>query len=71
MSAPEDLKIDFVSPLPPVRSGIADYSADLLPDLAQLCDLRVFRLSGQPISQELVDRWRSCFAFVPWESPEA
>jgi glycosyltransferase involved in cell wall biosynthesis len=28
-----------------------------LPDLAQLCDLRVIRLSGQPISEELVDRW--------------
>ncbi len=43
-----DLGIDFVSPLPPVRSGIADYSADLLPHLAKLCDLRVVRLEGQP-----------------------
>ncbi len=42
------LAIDFVSPLPPVRSGIADYSADLLPHLAKLCDLRVVRLEGHP-----------------------
>ncbi len=51
------LHIDFVSPLPPVRSGIADYSDDLLPDLAKLCDVRVVHLSGQPISEKLVETW--------------
>ncbi len=50
--------IDFVSPLPPVRSGIADYSADLLPHLEKLCDLRVVRLESQPPSPEAADRWR-------------
>lgn len=52
------LAIDLVSPLPPVRSGISDYSADLLPNLEPLCDLRVMRLPGQPISSELTDRWQ-------------
>ena len=56
MSAPE-LHLDFVSPLPPVRSGIADYSADLLGDLAAICDLRVVGLSGQPIAKELRKEW--------------
>lgn len=51
------LQIDFVSPLPPVRSGIADYSADLLPELAKVCDVRVVHLSGQPISEKLVETW--------------
>ncbi len=56
MSAP--CPIDFVSPLPPVRSGISDYSADLLPNLEDLCDLRVIRLPDQPISPELEERWK-------------
>ena len=43
------LQLDFVSPLPPVRSGIADYSADLLPHLAERCDLRLIHLPGQPV----------------------
>jgi glycosyltransferase involved in cell wall biosynthesis len=52
------IAIDYVSPLPPVRSGIADYSCDLLPFLEPLCDLRVIRLSDQPMEEELVRRWR-------------
>lgn len=31
----------WASPLPPVRSGIADYAVDVLPHLAALADLRV------------------------------
>ncbi len=52
------LAIDFVSPLPPVRSGIADYSADLLPHLEKLCDLRVVRLESQPAAPEIEQRWQ-------------
>jgi glycosyltransferase involved in cell wall biosynthesis len=51
------LKIDFVSPLPPVRSGIADYSLDLLPHLAQRCDLRLVLLPDQPVAQEVEERF--------------
>ena len=50
--------MDWVSPLPPVRSGISDYSVDLLPFLAERCDLRVVRLPGQPVREDLVERWR-------------
>ncbi len=53
----ERLALDFVSPLPPVRSGIADYSADLLPHLEPLCDLRVVRIPGQPATPEVAARW--------------
>ncbi len=52
------IAIHFVSPLPPVRSGIADYSADLLPRLAALADVRVLRLPEQPVSAEIEERWR-------------
>ena len=51
------LRLDFVSPLPPTRSGIADYSADLLPALAERCDLRVVRLEEE-VSPEIEGRWQ-------------
>ena len=50
--------VDFVSPLPPVRSGIADYSVDLLEELAPLCDLRLIRLPGQEVASEVLDRYQ-------------
>jgi glycosyltransferase involved in cell wall biosynthesis len=34
-------RLAFVSPLPPERSGIADYSAELLPELAQHYEIEV------------------------------
>ena len=34
-------RLAFVSPLPPARSGIADYSAELLPMLARIYDIDV------------------------------
>lgn len=49
--------IDYVSPLPPVRSGIADYSRDLIPALGSLCSLRVAELPGQPVSEPLASAW--------------
>ena len=36
------LKVAFFSPLPPARSGIADYSAALLDQLQKLVDVQVF-----------------------------
>lgn len=35
------LKLAYVSPLPPARTGIADYSAELLPELAKFYDIDV------------------------------
>ena len=51
------LRLDYVSPLPPVRSGIADYSVDLLPQLAALAEVRVLALPGQPVAREVAARW--------------
>ena len=53
-----DLSLDYVSPLPPVRTGIADYSVDLLPHLEPFCDLRVIRLPDQPVADDVVERWQ-------------
>lgn len=41
-----------------MRSGIADYSADLLPFLGEHCDLRLVHLPEQPISGEINRRYR-------------
>ena len=55
--APSRLALDLVSPLPPVRTGIADYTVDLLPELARLCDVRLVRVDGQDVAAEIVERW--------------
>ncbi|MFP3939649.1 MAG: glycosyltransferase [Thermoanaerobaculia bacterium] len=49
--------------MPPVRSGIADYSADLLPHLIAGGGVRVLGLPDQPVDPELEER----FAVVPAE----
>jgi len=56
-------RIDYVSPLPPVRSGIADYSVELLPDLERECDLRVVAVPEQEIAASV----RARFTPVPFE----
>lgn len=35
------MRIAWLSPLPPMESGIADYSAELLPRLGELCEIEV------------------------------
>ncbi len=50
-------RLDYLSPLPPVRSGISDYSVDLLPHLERRADLRVIRLPELPLAPEIEARW--------------
>lgn len=42
LSKPERLKIAFFTPLPPLESGIADYSQDIINALCRYCDIDVF-----------------------------
>ncbi|QGZ39528.1 glycosyltransferase involved in cell wall biosynthesis [Pseudoduganella flava] len=49
---PRRLRLAFVSPMPPERSGIADKSAELLPELARYYDIEL--VLAQP---DLADRW--------------
>ncbi len=46
------LKMAFFSPLPPNRSGIADYSAELLPELARYYDIELI-----VIDNDINDQW--------------
>ncbi len=39
-------RISWCSPLPPTRSGVADYATEVLPPLARLADVRVVRPPG-------------------------
>jgi len=41
------MRIAWVSPLPPESSGIADYSAELLPHLAPLAEIELFVADGR------------------------
>ena len=48
------MKVAYYSPLPPERSGIADYSALLLPRLARLVDVEVVRRGRtRPVPAEI------------------
>jgi glycosyltransferase involved in cell wall biosynthesis/SAM-dependent methyltransferase len=42
------MRVAMFSPLPPTRSGIADYTAALIPPLSRLCDLTVYNEGEAP-----------------------
>ncbi|WP_171941111.1 glycosyltransferase [Herbaspirillum rubrisubalbicans] len=48
-------RLAFVSPLPPQRTGIADYSAQLLPALAEHFDITLVSDTKEPLPPELSD----------------
>ncbi|SEP46908.1 glycosyltransferase [Pseudomonas sp. Snoq117.2] len=43
-------KLAYVSPLPPLRSGISDYSAELLPELCRFYDVEVITVQSEVAS---------------------
>ena len=53
------MHIAYFSPLPPAESGIADYSAELLPCLARHADITLFFDPRQPPDPRLVERFRA------------
>jgi glycosyltransferase involved in cell wall biosynthesis len=56
-------RLAYISPLPPAKSGIADYSSELLPDLA-----RYYRIELVVDQPEVADSWLS--ANFPVRTPE-
>ncbi len=52
-----DPKLAYFSPLGPQRSGISDYSEELLPHLAKRADITLFVDGFKPASQELLNRF--------------
>ena len=51
------MRVAYFSPLPPMRSGIADYSAELLPALAAHLDLELFVEDGFKVDPALAARF--------------
>ena len=49
-------KVAFVSPLPPIKSGIAQYSAELLPFLQKHFDIELYTEEGTRISDPYLKR---------------
>ena len=49
------MRIAFFSPMPPARSGIADYSEALAASLRHLCDLEIFSSAAQPFDPARFD----------------
>jgi glycosyltransferase involved in cell wall biosynthesis len=65
------MRLAYFSPLPPARSGIADYSAELIPYLAAHLDLELFVDEGARVDESLSSRFpvRGDRAFPElWES---
>lgn len=58
------LHVAYVSPLPPQKSGIADYSAELLPSLSQYFDLDLFT---EPESEVEDIYGNKKFRIYPWK----
>lgn len=51
------MRLAYCSPLPPQRSGIADYSAELLPHLAEHCEIELIVEEGFRPEGELAERF--------------
>ncbi len=65
------MRLAYFSPLPPARSGIADYSAELVPHLAGHLELELFVDEGARVDESLAARFpvRGDRAFPAlWES---
>src|SRR6185295_3976626 len=54
------MKIAYFSPLSPQRSGISDYSEELLPYLSQAAEITLFVDGFQPTSTEVISRFEIC-----------
>jgi len=54
------MKLAYFSPLLPLRSGISDYSEELLPHLARAADITLFVDGFQPSSHEMTSRFEIC-----------
>ncbi|MGD1994493.1 MAG: hypothetical protein PVI59_14965, partial [Anaerolineae bacterium] len=51
------LRIAYFSPLPPQRTGIADYSAELLPHLGELAEVTLYASDPSSVPATLRDRF--------------
>ncbi len=55
--APARPRLAYLSPLPPQKSGIADYSVELLAQLEQYYDIDLILVDGEPCEPALAQRY--------------
>ena len=68
VSTTQRMRIAYVSPLPPQKSGISEYSRSLLPYLKPYFDIDLFTEPGLEVSDVFL---KENFAILPWtELPE-
>lgn len=64
------LKLAYFSPLPPARSGIADYSREILPHMAQMADITLFCTDPDAVDVSLAEQFPvhsfADFAAIRW-----
>ena len=53
----ECMRIAYISPLPPARTGIADYAIELLPALRALADVTLYTDDPAAVDAQVVARW--------------
>ena len=65
------LRIAYFSPLPPARTGIADYSRELLPHLARLTDITLFIDESAGVGETLAAQFpiypTHAYARIRWD----
>jgi len=65
------LRIAYFSPLPPARTGIADYSRELLPCLARLTEVTLFVDESADVSEAIAAKFPVCpthaYARMRWD----
>jgi 2-polyprenyl-3-methyl-5-hydroxy-6-metoxy-1,4-benzoquinol methylase/glycosyltransferase involved in cell wall biosynthesis len=54
------MKLAYFSPLGPQRSGISDYSEELLPHLAETAEITLFVDGFHPVNRDLTSRFEVC-----------
>jgi len=62
------MRIAFLTPLNPTRSGVSDYSEDLLPELGKLCEIDVFTDDGVEIGNASIARAFRCYGYGDYAS---
>ena len=63
------MNLAYFSPLGPQRSGIADYSEELLPYLAEGADITLFVDGFKPTNRDLLARFERTVVRTLTESP--
>lgn len=52
------MKIAYFSPLNPVKSGISDFSEELIPELRKVMDIEIFTMKGETQNKNIQKRYK-------------